>query len=117
MAKKEHIVRFSGEEIDAKLARGEDQTDWTKVDDKTEAELAADTASDPAWDGIPGDWYKNARAAAGSLIRPKENKRQVTVRYDTDVVEFFKSQGRGWQARMNAVLRTFMEGQFHDRSH
>jgi uncharacterized protein (DUF4415 family) len=43
-------------------------------------------------------------------MRPKENKRQVTVRYDADVVEFFKSQGRGWQARMNAVLRTFMEG-------
>jgi uncharacterized protein (DUF4415 family) len=109
MAKKEHIVRYSGEEIDAKLARGEDQTDWAKVDAKTEADLATDTASDPAWDGIAEDWHKDARAAVGPLIRPKENKRQVTVRYDADVVEFFKSQGRGWQARMNAVLRSFME--------
>ncbi len=110
MAKKEHIARFSVEEIAAKLARGEDQTDWAKVDAKTEADLAADTAADPAWKGISADWHKDARAAVGSLMRPRENKRQVTVRYDADVVEFFKSQGRGWQARMNAVLRTFMEG-------
>ena len=109
MAKKERIVRYSGEEIAAKLARGEDQTDWAKVAAKAEADLAADTASDPAWKDIPDDWHKDARTAVGPLIRPKENKRQVTVRYDADVVEFFKSQGRGWQARMNAVLRTFME--------
>ena len=36
-------------------------------------------------------------------------KRLVSVRYDADVVDWFKSQGRGWQARMNAVLRSFME--------
>ena len=90
-------------------ARGEGETDWAAVDAKTEEELAADTASDPAWDGIPEDWYKHARAASGPLIRPKENKRLVSVRYDADVIEWFKGQGRGWQARMNAVLRSFME--------
>jgi uncharacterized protein (DUF4415 family) len=109
MAKKEHTARHSADAIDASLARGEDRTDWSKVDRKTEAELAADMASDPAWKGIPDDWHKDARAAVGTLMRPTENKRLVSVRYDADVVEFFKSQGRGWQARMNAVLRSFME--------
>ncbi len=109
MAKKEHIVNYSGKEIDAMLARGESQTNWAKVDAKSEADLAADTASDPAWKGIPDDWHKDAQAAIGPLMRPKKNKRLVSVRYDADVVDFFKSQGRGWQARINAVLRSFME--------
>ena len=109
MAKKERIVSYTAEELEAMRARGEDLTDWAAVDAKTEEQLAADTASDPAWDGIPEDWYKHARAASGPLVRPKENKRLVSVRYDADVIEWFKSQGRGWQARMNAVLRSFME--------
>ena len=109
MAKKESIAGYSAESIGAMLPRGESQTDWAKVDAKTDADLAADTASDPAWDGIPEDWYQDASAAVRNLIRPAANKRLVSVRYDADVVDFFKSQGRGWQARMNAVLRSFME--------
>ena len=45
------------------------------------------------------------------MRRPKENKRQVTVRFDADVLEFFRNGGRGWQGRMNAVLRSFMQRQ------
>ena len=45
------------------------------------------------------------------MQRPKENKRQVTMRFDADVLEYFKGTGRGWQGRMNAVLRSFMERQ------
>lgn len=109
MAKNEHIVSYSADELEAMEARGEGMTDWARVDAKTEAELAADTASDPAWQGIPDDWYRHAAAATAPLMRPKENKQAVTVRYDAEVVRFFKAQGRGWQGRMNAVLRSFME--------
>jgi uncharacterized protein (DUF4415 family) len=109
MAKKERIVGYSAEAIGAMQARSEGQTDWAKVDAKTEADLAADTASDPAWDGIPENWHQDASTAVRNLIRPAANTRLVSVRYDADVVDFFKSQGRGWQARMNAVLRSFME--------
>jgi uncharacterized protein (DUF4415 family) len=109
MEKKGRIVSYTAEELGAMRARGEGQTDWAAVDAKSEEQLAADTASDPARDGIPEDWYKHARAASGPLVRPKENKRLVSVRYDADVIEWFKSQGRGWQARMNAVLRSFVE--------
>jgi uncharacterized protein (DUF4415 family) len=38
-----------------------------------------------------------------------ENKRQVTMRFDADILDYFKGQGRGWQSRMNAVLRSFVE--------
>jgi len=38
--------------------------------------------------------------------RPRQaiTKQSTTLRLDAEVVEFFKSQGRGWQTRMNAVL-------------
>ncbi len=48
MARKEYFVSFTADEIAAMLARGESQTDWARVDAKSEDELAADTASDSA---------------------------------------------------------------------
>jgi uncharacterized protein (DUF4415 family) len=68
-----------------------------------------DMASDPAWDGVPEDWVSRAHVATGLMRRKPENKRQVTMRFDADILDHFKSQGRGWQSRMNAVLRSFVE--------
>lgn len=39
----------------------------------------------------------------------KATKSSVTVRLDSDMVEWFKSHGKGYQTRMNAVLRAFYE--------
>ncbi len=36
-------------------------------------------------------------------------KTPVNAKFDADVVEWFKSLGRGYQTRMNAVLRKYME--------
>jgi uncharacterized protein (DUF4415 family) len=33
------------------------------------------------------------------------------VRFDTDIVNWFKRQGRGYQSRMNAVLKAYVEAQ------
>jgi uncharacterized protein (DUF4415 family) len=109
MRKREHIVSYTAEEIGAMRARGEDKTDWAAVDAKTQAELAADVATDEAWDGVPADRVSQAVAATPALHRPRENKRQVTMRFDADVVDYFRKPGRGWQGRMNAVLRSFVE--------
>lgn len=38
-------------------------------------------------------------------------KKQVTLRLDPDVLEFFRKQGRGYQSRINAVLRKYVEAQ------
>ena len=42
--------------------------------------------------------------------RPKvENKKLLlSVRYSVEVVEYFRSTGEGWQARMDAVLRQYV---------
>ena len=42
------------------------------------------------------------------LVHP-EKKERLTVRFDADMVEWFKNQGRGYQTRMNTVLRSFYE--------
>ena len=39
MRKKEHIVRYSAEEIAAKIAAGEDKTDWQRVRSMPQAEV------------------------------------------------------------------------------
>lgn len=108
MRKKGNIVSYSAEELKAMVERGEDQTDWARVDAMTEMELEAAIASDPDWADIPRDWYKHA-----TPYYPKGHKRQVTLRIDPDVLDWFKRQGRGYQTRINAALRAFVEA--HER--
>ena len=38
----------------------------------------------------------------------KPLKRQITARVDADVLEWLKSQGKGYQSRLNAILRREM---------
>ena len=38
-------------------------------------------------------------------------KKPVTIRLDSDVLEWFKSQGQGYQTRINSLLRKYMEAQ------
>jgi uncharacterized protein (DUF4415 family) len=44
----------------------------------------------------------------GALL-PAENKKQITVRLDADVLEFFRNTGVRYQSRINAVLREYMK--------
>jgi uncharacterized protein (DUF4415 family) len=47
-------------------------------------------------------------ASAVKIGRDKPRKRQTTIRLDEDVIEWFKGAGRGYQSRMNAILRAVM---------
>jgi len=38
-------------------------------------------------------------------------KRQITLRLDPDVLDFFKAGGQGYQSSINAALRRYMEAQ------
>jgi uncharacterized protein (DUF4415 family) len=40
---------------------------------------------------------------------PVPPKISIALRVDSDVLEWFKAQGRGYQTRMNAVLRAFRD--------
>jgi uncharacterized protein (DUF4415 family) len=48
---------------------------------------------------------------------PSENKKQlVSVRYSPEVISFFRSTGEGWQARMDGVLKRYIETQAKRRA-
>ena len=44
----------------------------------------------------------------GALV-PLENKQQITLRLDADVLSFFKETGQRYQSRINAALREYIK--------
>lgn len=58
----------------------------------------------PEGPSLGADFWKEAK-----VIYPESPKKQITVRLDADMVEWFKKQGRGYQTRMNVVLRSYYE--------
>jgi uncharacterized protein (DUF4415 family) len=47
-----------------------------------------------------------ARAVRGGFYKPV--KQQITARVDSDVLHWLKSQGKGYQSRLNEILREKM---------
>ena len=43
-----------------------------------------------------------------NIVYP-ENKKPVTLRLDTDVLEWFRSTGKGYQTRINAILKSYVK--------
>ena len=82
---------------------GKARTDWARVDALTDAEIERMATGDKENPSTTGaDWVD----AVVGLPPPKT---PVNAKFDSDIVDWFKSQGRGYQSRMNAVLRSFMQ--------
>ncbi len=105
-AEERRIVRYTAEEIDGMLARGESRTDWARVDAMTERELEASIAADPDDVHEEPDWTTAIKGLPPA-------KRHINIRVDGDVLDWFKATGKGYQTRMNNVLRAFMESRRH----
>ena len=71
------------------------------------ATLSAGSEKDIDFSDLPPssceDW---AGASRGKFYRPV--KQQLTVRIDADILEWLKSHGKGYQSRLNAILRSAM---------
>lgn len=74
------------------------RTDWQRIDSMSDAEI--DTSDIPPLDA---EFFSNAEVR---LPRPKE---LITLRLDHDILAWFRGFGKGYQTRINAVLRTYME--------
>jgi uncharacterized protein (DUF4415 family) len=48
-----------------------------------------------------------------AVLRLPKPKAKVCIRLDQDILDWFKSQGKGYQTKINAVLRAFKETQGH----
>ena len=71
------------------------------------ATLAARPESEIDFSDIPATTAKDWQGAVrGQFYKPI--KQQLTVRVDADVVEWLKGQGRGYQSRLNQILRAAM---------
>lgn len=73
------------------------RTDWTRVKAMKDSEI--DYSDSPP---IDETFFKRAVIWPGT-------KKQITLRLDPDVIEFFKKQGRGYQSVINAILRKYVE--------
>jgi uncharacterized protein (DUF4415 family) len=90
----------------AQARKMKSQTDWERVRALTDEDIDRAIAEDP--DAAP-IWTEEEWAHA-RVVFP-QGKAPVTLRLDKDIIAWFKSRGRGYQTRINAVLRAFVEAQ------
>jgi uncharacterized protein (DUF4415 family) len=102
MKKKRGISRYTAEELEALAREKGSRSDWNRANSKTYAEIEADAAADEAEDGMTIDW-------TSAQIGLPEPKAVLHMRIDRDVLDFFKRGGRGYQTRINAVLRAYKD--------
>lgn len=88
---------------DGRLERKKSQTDWTRLGTVTDAEIEASIVNDPEWAEFKDiDW-------SDTVVVLSTRKKAISIRIDEDVLDFFKKDGEGYQRRMNAVLRSYMQ--------
>lgn len=85
-----------------KTTLNESGTDWARLAQMSDEEI--DTSEIPP---IPPEMF--ARGIVRRGLKPIVTKKQLTIRLDSDVLEWFKEQGRGYQTQINALLRAYME--------
>jgi uncharacterized protein (DUF4415 family) len=82
------------------------KTQWGRLTRISDAGIQRAVRADP--DAAPiadADWFRKAK-----IVLPKP-KQAVSIRLDQDVTAWFKRQGSGYQTRINAVLRAYVEAQ------
>ena len=77
-------------------------TDWARVRSLRDREIRKAIAADPEARPTNAAFWKTARVV---LPQPKQT---VTIRLDADLLEWLRQQ-KGYQTRINAVLRAYME--------
>jgi uncharacterized protein (DUF4415 family) len=79
-------------------------TDWSKVRRMSAARIRKGIAADPDAHATDENFWKIAKVI---MPAPKEI---VTMRLDADLLRWFRQQ-RGYQTRINAILRAYMQAQ------
>ena len=82
------------------------RSDWRRVDAQTDDDIRRAIRTDPdAAPEVDAAWFKSAR-----VVMPQP-KQAVSLRLDREVMDWFKRQGKGYQTRINAVLRAYVDSQ------
>jgi uncharacterized protein (DUF4415 family) len=96
--KKNSTKSYSADE----LRKLRSHTDWSRVDATSSREIEAQVAEDP------DDWITTADATVMRGIPPRSTKERVNIRIDSEVLDFFRASGPGYQTRINEVLKIFV---------
>jgi len=78
------------------------QTDWDRVDKLRDNDI--DFSDTPE---VTPEMFAKAVLRRG--LKPVVRKTQITLRIDEDVLTWFKKQGRGYQTRINSLLKAYKE--------
>jgi uncharacterized protein (DUF4415 family) len=106
MARKERIIKYTDEEL-TKLAKEKGTlSDWGKAAGMTKAEIEARVASDTDEADMVMDW-------ANATVDLPQPKAVLNMRIDREVLDYFRRTGKGYQSRINAVLRSYVERREH----
>jgi uncharacterized protein (DUF4415 family) len=106
MARKGLIVKYTDSEL-TKLNEQEGTfSDWEKAAGMTAAEIEARVASDADEDGQVIDW-------GNATIELPQPKAVLNMRIDQEVLDYFRKTGKGYQSRINAVLRSYVARREH----
>lgn len=76
------------------------QTDFERLDKMKDEDIDLNDAPE-----ITPEMFAKAVVRRG--LKPR-TKKQVTLRIDSDVLEWYKKQGRGYQTKINLLLRAYM---------
>jgi uncharacterized protein (DUF4415 family) len=93
MSERKHAIKSDLKKVDAYELR---PRDYDEIPELTDADFAG------------GVWHRSGKPmphAPRGRPKSKHPKRPVSLRLDPDVVAHFRRGGRGWQSRINAVLR------------
>jgi uncharacterized protein (DUF4415 family) len=88
--------------MNAKNSKKKSGTDWQFLNKESDQDI--DFSDIPK---LGPDFWKKA------VLKMPQKKASLTLRLDHDVVTWFRSTGRGYQTKMNAVLRSYMRAARH----
>jgi len=95
------LVKFRLDPDNPPVLTAEEQQAWKELQEMGDEGI--DYSDIPLQTG--GGWRRV------SELVPAENKQQITLRLDADVIAFFRSTGRRYQSRINAALREYVNSQ------
>lgn len=102
--KDKNIVRYSR----STLPKG--KTQWEKLESMSEEEIESSAKADTE----NPRWTKNMLNSA--KLQMPQKKVSVHMYLDQDIVEWFKSKGKGYQPRINSVLKSYVHKHLHKPS-
>jgi uncharacterized protein (DUF4415 family) len=99
------MMSYSSAQLRAMRQRREGRSDWQKLRSLSDADIDHAVAEDADAFMPDADWWAHAMV----VLPPATAKVPLSIRLDPEIIEFFKAQGPGYQSRINAVLRSYVE--------